>query len=91
MVIYIAHRLLRVPDILFMVNVMKTRKNKPASAIGHPRNLILLALFAISNISSAGTTLVHSIDFSTQAEADAMAGEKRLYAQTRCQRYRRDF
>ena len=55
-----------------MVNVMKTRKNKPASGIGHPRNLILLALFAISNISSAGTTLVHSIDFSTQAEADAM-------------------
>ena len=55
-----------------MVTVMQTSNNKNAKFMWHFPYLILLALLTISNTCNAGTALVYSIDFSSQADADAL-------------------
>ena len=55
-----------------MVNAMQTTNNKSGQGSWLFHALILCALLSISNICSAEKTLVHSIDFSSQADADAL-------------------
>lgn len=57
---------------LFMENVMQTSNNKNIRYLWPFPYLILCALITISNICNAGTSLVYSIDFSSQADANAL-------------------
>ncbi|WP_428353318.1 hypothetical protein [Methyloprofundus sp.] len=51
---------------------MQTSKNKPGLYIHQFRYLVLIALLANTHICIAGKTLVHSIDFSSHSDADAL-------------------